>query len=221
MTTPQIPVPEPLSPENTMIVLVDYAIGFANILRSHDLAQHISNVVGLAKTALWYGSGLVVTNGEPARPSGPLYPELLEVIGGHPVIERKTAFNSFLDDAFAAAVRETGRRRLAIGGIATEGCVLQTVLGALRAGYEPYLVVDATASPSKEGHDVAIQRMIQAGVIPVTWFSLAAEFQLDPRFADAPHRARLIADHMPSMTMSARAFLAGQEQGRSHPRVGA
>ena len=43
--------PEPLIPANTTVVLVDYAVGFANLLRSHNLTEHINNVVGLAKTA--------------------------------------------------------------------------------------------------------------------------------------------------------------------------
>jgi nicotinamidase-related amidase len=205
---------EPLTPDNTTVVLVDYAVGFANILGSHDLAQHINNVVGLAKTAKLYGSGLVVTNGLPGKPSGPLYPELLDVIGDEPVIERSTQFDSFLDERFAEAVRATGRKKLVIGGVSTEGCVLQTVLGALRAGYEPHLVVDATASVTKEGHDTAIMRMVQVGVVPVTWFSLAAEFQLDPRFDEAPHRAKLMQDHMPTMVMAARTYFAGQAQAK-------
>ncbi len=99
----------PLSPADSTVVLVDYAVGFANLLRSHDLREHLSNVVGLAKTARLYGAGLVVTNGESTKPSGPLYPELLEAIGNQPVIERTTAFNSFLDADFAAAVEATGR----------------------------------------------------------------------------------------------------------------
>lgn len=209
---------DPLTPENTTIVLVDYAVGFANILRSHDLTSHINNVVGLAKTATLYGSGLVVTNGLPSKPSGPLYPELLEVIGDFPVIERSTQFNSFLDDRFAAAVLDTGRKKLVIGGVATEGCVLQTVLGALRAGYEPYVVVDASATVTSEAHDAAIMRMTQLGVVPVTWFSVAAEFQLDPRFAETGHRAALMRDHMPSMMMSARTYFAGQAAGEDNKK---
>ncbi|MEV6925146.1 isochorismatase family protein [Dactylosporangium sp. NPDC051485] len=204
---------EPLSPHNTTVVLVDYAVGFANLLRSHELREHIANVVGLAQVAKLYGSGLVVTNGEASKPSGPLYPELLEVIGDHPVIERSTAFNSFLDPAFAEAVRATGRRKLLVGGIATDGCVLQTVLGALREGYEPYVVVDATASLSREAHDAAVQRMAMAGVVPVTWWSVAAEFQLDPRFADAPYRTQLMTAYQPAMTMAGRTFFAGVNQG--------
>lgn len=202
---------EPLSPDNTTVVLVDFAVGFANILRSHDLGEHISNVTGLAKVAMLFGSGLVVTNGQPSRPSGPLYPELLEVLGDHPVIERAEgyAFNAFRDPAFAAAIEAQNRKRLAIAGIATEGCVLQTTLGALRAGYEPYVVVDAVASPSRQAHDAAIQRMSMSGAVPVTWWSLAAEFQLDEKFADAPFRTQLMAEFQPEMTMAARTYFAG------------
>lgn len=206
--------PEPLTPANTTVVLVDYAVGFANLLGTHDLPAHLNAVTGLAKTAEWYGSGLVVTNGQPSKPSGPLYPELLDVIGDHPVIERATDFNSFLDEPFAEAVRATGRQNLVIGGVATDGCVLQTVLGGLREGYKVHVVVDASASLSVEAHQTAVQRMVQAGVVPLTWFSLAAEFQLDPKFHDAPHRMRLMQENVPAMGMSARTFMNALEQGK-------
>lgn len=209
---------EPLSPDNATVVLVDFAVGFANILRSHDLREHVANVTGLAKTAKLYGSGLVVTNGESSKPSGPLYPELAEVLGPDPaVIERGSgsAFNSFLDPRFAAAVREQGRSRLVIAGIATDGCVLQSALGALREGYEVYVVVDAVASPSKQAHDVAVQRMVMSGIVPITWWSLAAEFQMDDRFTDAPYRFELMTQFQPAMTMAGRTFFAGVGQGRA------
>ncbi|MGC9501772.1 isochorismatase family protein [Streptomyces sp. WG7] len=206
--------PEPLTPANTTVVLVDYAVGFANLLRSHNLTEHINNVVGLAKTAKWYGSGLVVTKGESGKPSGPLYPELLEAIGDQPVIERSVDFNSFLDESFAQAVRAQGRQNVVIGGIATDGCVLQTVLGGLREGYRVHVAVDASASLSLEAHNAAVQRMVQAGAVPVTWFSLAAEFQLDPEFHDAPHRMRLMQENVPAMGMSARSFVNAVELGK-------
>ncbi|WP_433498257.1 isochorismatase family protein [Sphaerimonospora sp. CA-214678] len=205
---------DPLTPENTTIVLVDHAVGFANVLRSHDTAQHINNVVGLAKTALLYGSGLVVTNGLPDKPSGPLYPQLLEVIGDHPVIERGGNFNGFLDENFARAVRETGRRKLAIAGVSTEGCVLQTVLGALREDYEVYLVVDASASLTAETHDIAVQRMVQAGAVPITWFSLAGEFTVDHRSATAPHFQQLMRAHVPTMAAGVQSYVAALQQAK-------
>jgi nicotinamidase-related amidase len=205
----------PLSPDNSTVVLVDYAVGFANLLRSHDLRDHIANVVGLATTAKLYRAPLVVTNGETSKPSGPLYPELLAAIGDQPVIERTTAFNSFLDAGFAAAVKDTGNQRLIIGGIATDGCVLQTALGALREGYEVYVVADATASTSREAHDMALKRMVMAGVVPVTWWSLAAEYQLEPRFADSPIRTTLMSQFQPAMTMGGRTFFAGVDLGKT------
>jgi nicotinamidase-related amidase len=206
--------PEPLTPADTTVVLVDYAVGFANLLRSHNLTDHINNVVGLAKTAKWYESGLVVTNGESSKPSGPLYPELLDAIGDHPVIERTVDFNAFLDEQFAQAVRAEARENVVIGGIATDGCVLQTALGGLRAGYRVHVVVDASGSLSHEAHDAAVQRMVQAGVIPVTWFSLAAEFQLDPKFHGTRHRMRLMQENVPSMAMGARSFVNAVELGK-------
>lgn len=205
---------DPLTPEDTTIVLVDHAVGFANVLRSHDTGQHINNVVGLAKTALLYGTGLVVTNGLPDKPSGPLYPQLLEVIGDHPVIERGGNFNGFLDENFARAVRETGRRKLAIAGVSTEGCVLQTVLGALREDYEVYLVVDACASVTAETHDTAVRRMVQAGAVPVTWFSLAGEFTVDHRSATAPHFQRLMREHVPTMAAGVQSYVAALQQAQ-------
>ncbi|MFE9775764.1 isochorismatase family protein [Streptomyces sp. NPDC005931] len=207
---------EPLTPLNTTIVLVDHAVGFANVLRSHDTAQHVSNVVGLAKTALWYESGLVVTNGLPDKPSGPLYTQLQEVLGDHPVIERAGNFNGFLDEGFARAVRDTGRRKLAIAGVSTEGCVLQTVLGALREDYEVYVVVDASASVTVETHAVAVQRMVQAGAVPVTWFSLAGEFQVDHRRPTAPHFQRLMREHVPTMAIGVQSYLSALTQTQAH-----
>ena len=40
-----------------------------------------------------------------------------------------------------------------------------------------YVAVDATAGETLETHQVAVQRMVQAGVVPVTWLSLASQYQ--------------------------------------------
>ncbi|MBF0687509.1 MAG: isochorismatase family protein [Cellulomonas sp.] len=201
-------VPEPLTPESTTIVMIDHAVGFANLLRSHDLGTHINNTVGLAKTALLFGSGLVVTNGVKGKPSGPLYPELTDVLGDHPVIERPGATNAFDDAAFAEAVAATGRRKLAIAGVSTEGCVLQSVLGALRLDYEVNLIVDASGSLTRETHDTAVQRMIQAGAVPTTWYSLAGEFEYDHTSPRGPILQQIMREHQPAMAKGVQTYLA-------------
>jgi len=58
---------------NTTIIMIDFAVGFANVIRSHNLTVFQSNVLLLAKTALAYKSGFVVTNGPNRKASGPLY----------------------------------------------------------------------------------------------------------------------------------------------------
>lgn len=203
-------VPDRLTPDDTTIVMVDFAVGFANVLRSHELSLHLNNIEGLAATAVGFGSGLVVTNGLPGRPSGPLYPRLLEIIGSTPVIERAGAINSFDDPAFARAVEDTGRRRLAIAGVSTEGCVLQTVFGALRLGYEVYLVADACADLTREIHDISVARMTQAGARPINWFGLAGEFHYDHANPSAPIYQSIQRRYVPTMAMAAASFFAAQ-----------
>jgi hypothetical protein len=66
----------------------------------------------------------------------PLFSELRAVTGGALVIVRGPGFiNAFETPEFAAAVEQTGRRKLVMSGLLTEGCVLgtnhQTVQGFL------------------------------------------------------------------------------------------
>jgi hypothetical protein len=53
------------------------------------------------------------------------------------------------------------------------------VIHALGDGYEVYFVSDASGGVSVEAHEMGIQRMIQAGAIPLTWTVFAAELQRD------------------------------------------
>jgi len=167
-----------LTSENSAIVMIDHAVGFGNVFRSHDVSLHVNNTVGLAKTAGVFGIPLVLTNGADKGPYGPLFSELRAVTGGARVIVREGNFiNAFETPQFAAVVESAGRRKLVMSGLLTEGCVLGTALAGLERGYEVYLAVDAAAGETLETHQVAIQRMIQAGVVPVTWLSLASQYQ--------------------------------------------
>ena len=170
--------PSALTPENSAVVMIDHAVGFGNVFRSHDLSLHVNNTVGLAKTAGVFGIPLVLTNGADTGPYGPLFSELKAETGDGRVIVREGNFiNAFQTPQFAAAVESAGRRKLVMSGLLTEGCVLTTALAGLERGYEVYVAVDATAGETLETHQVAVQRMIQAGVVPVTWLSLASQYQ--------------------------------------------
>lgn len=66
------------------------------------------------------------------------------------------------------AIERTGRRKLLVSGLWTDSCVTLPVLAALKAGFEVYVVTDASGDVSRESHEMAVQRMIQAGAVPVT-----------------------------------------------------
>ena len=53
------------------------------------------------------------------------------------------------------------------------------VLSALADGYEVYFLTDASGGASREAHDMAVQRMIQAGTIPTTTWPYVSELQCD------------------------------------------
>jgi nicotinamidase-related amidase len=168
-------IPERFTPENTTILMVDYSIGFANIFRSHTFNDNNRAAVSLAKTAMGFKTGFVFNLGAGQKP----YPDLVKAVGDHPIIYRGGEYNALDSPKVAEAVKNTGATHLAIAGISTEGCVLYTALGALRQGYTVAIVEDATAGETLEAHNYAMQRMIQAGIIPTTVISFATELQND------------------------------------------
>ena len=104
--------------------------------------------------------------------------ELREALPGVLEIDR-TTMNSWEDAEFRAAVERTGRTKLILAGLWTEVCVAFPALDAMRAGYQVYVVVDAIGGVSRAAHESAMQRMVQAGVIPISVLGLACELQRD------------------------------------------
>ena len=55
-----------------------------------------------------------------------------------------------------------------IAGSEAHVCVLQSAMGLLQAGYDPFVVMDATSSRRRENHRAAVDRLRVAGVGLVT-----------------------------------------------------
>ena len=206
MSTPFL---EAFRPHNTTILMVDYSAGFINTFRSHSVNDHITNTVALAKTAIGFKSGFVVNLGKGQTP----YPQLVQAIGNHPIIYRGGEYNALDSAKVLEAVKATGNKNLVIAGISTDGCVLQTVMGALRLGFNVAIVEDATAGLNKETHDISIQRMVQAGAVPITAFALATEFQMDwENQATAQVYFGILGEASPGLGMSIQAEHAAGEK---------
>ena len=88
--------------------------------------------------------------------------------------------NSWDDKKVRDALKTNGRKKVVVSGLWTEVCNTTFALCAmLEGGYEIYMVSDASGGTSKEAHDFAMQRMVQAGAVPVTWQQVLLEWQRD------------------------------------------
>jgi nicotinamidase-related amidase len=169
---------ELLNPTNSTLILIDHQPQMAFGVQSIDRQQLKNNTVALAKSAKIFNVPTILTSVETESFSGYLWPELLGVFPGQQPIER-TSMNSWEDEKFVAAVKATGRKKLVMAALWTEVCLTFPALEAIEAGYEVYIVTDASGGTSQEAHDMAVQRMIQAGAIPVTWQQVLLEYQRD------------------------------------------
>jgi isochorismate hydrolase len=110
--------------------------------------------------------------------NGPTRDSILAELPGVAVIDR-SSMNAWEDEAFRAAVKETGRKRLIFGALWTEICLAFPVVEALKDGYDVTFVVDAVGGMSQLAHTTAIQRLVAAGAVPHTALALVAELFRD------------------------------------------
>ncbi|WP_306368738.1 isochorismatase family protein [Nocardiopsis sp. CC223A] len=62
--------------------------------------------------------------------------------------------------------------------------------------YDVYAVTDASGGVSVEAHEMAVRRMIKAGVTPLNWLAVVAERQRDrAREETVPGRAEILVRH--------------------------
>lgn len=176
MTTSKLEV---LTPANCQIIFIDHQPQMAFGVQSVDRQVLKNNTVALAKAAKVFNIPTIITTVETESFSGNTYPELLDVFPGQDILER-TSMNSWDDQKVRDALKANGKKKVVVAGLWTEVCNNSFALCAMLEGdYEIYMVADASGGTSKEAHDFAMQRMIQAGVIPVTWQQVMLEWQRD------------------------------------------
>ncbi|KQB52963.1 hydrolase [Pseudomonas endophytica] len=169
---------ELLNPTNAALILIDHQPQMAFGVQSIDRQTLKNNTVGLAKAAKIFNGPTLYTSVETESFSGYIWPELLAVNPGAQPIER-SSMNSWEDAKLVEAVKATGRKKLIMAALWTEVCLTFPALQAMDEGYEVYIVTDASGGTTQEAHDMSVQRMIQAGAIPVTWQQVLLEFQRD------------------------------------------
>jgi nicotinamidase-related amidase len=167
-----------LSPDNSVVLLIDHQPQMAFATHSHEITTLRNNVTGLAKAAKVFSVPTVLTTVAEKSFSGPLFPEIQAVFPDQTPIDR-TTMNTWEDGRVVKKIAGFKRKKLIIAALWTEVCGVGPVLSAIEDGYEVYFVTDASGGVSKEAHDMAVQRMIQAGAAPVTWLQVMLEWQRD------------------------------------------
>ncbi len=176
MANPKLEV---LTPHNCQLIIIDHQPQMAFGVQSIDRQTLKNNTVGLAKAAKIFNIPTTITTVETLGFSGYTYPELLDVFPGIPLLER-TSMNSWDDQKVRDALAKNGKKKVVVAGLWTEVCNTTFALCAmLEGGYEIYMVADASGGTSKDAHDYAMQRMVQAGVVPMTWQQVLLEWQRD------------------------------------------
>jgi len=170
---------ELLTPQNSQLIFIDQQPQMAFGVQSMDRQALKNNVVALAKAAKVFNIPTTITTVETDGFSGPTYPELLAVFPEHKLLER-SSMNSWDDQNVREALAANGRKKIVVSGNWTEVCNLSFALSAMLEGdYEIYMVADASGGTSVEAHKYAMDRMTQAGVVPVTWQQVMLEWQRD------------------------------------------
>jgi nicotinamidase-related amidase len=169
---------EMLSPQNSAIALIDFQPAMYQGVQSHDRIVTFNNVQVLAKAAKLFKIPTVISTVAASSFSGPFMPEIISLFPEIPVIDR-TSINSWLDENFRKAVHATGRKKIVVAGLWTEACIMFPTLGMLNEGFEVYVAADACGDISPEAHQRSIDRLVQAGAIPITSLQYLFEMQQD------------------------------------------
>jgi nicotinamidase-related amidase len=154
----------------------------------------VNNVIALAKTAKIFGVPTILTTVLEDR-GGRLISGLQELFPEQKPIDR-TWINAWEDPRVVDAVKKTGRKKVIMAALWSEICLAMPAIQAAGEGYEVYAVTDASGGVSAEAHEMAVHRMVMAGVVPITWMAVAGELQRDwAREDQAKAMGGMLAEH--------------------------
>ncbi|MBK0368323.1 hydrolase [Flavobacterium agrisoli] len=176
----QKPSSELLSPSNHSLVLIDHEgqMGFATAsIPMVELRNNTAIVAGASKI---FKVPTVVTTVAEKSFSGPVFAEIEEFYpqASTNYIDR-TTMNTWEDLNAYKAITGNNKKKIVLAGLWTSVCIVGPALSAKADGYDVYIITDACGDVSKEAHEQAVTRMVQAGVKPMTSIQYLLELQRD------------------------------------------
>jgi nicotinamidase-related amidase len=165
------------TPENSVLVLVDYQVGTLQLIRTSSSDLCLRNAVTLASTAKALNIPVVLTSSQEDRIQGPISPALQKVLPDafKARVKRQGIVNAWGDPNFSAAIAVTGRKNIIMGGVTTDICLVFPSISAVQEGYNVLAVMDAGGSSYEIQEEMAQRRMMHGGVVLTTTNTMVAE----------------------------------------------
>ncbi|SEL10514.1 Nicotinamidase-related amidase [Pseudoxanthomonas sp. GM95] len=167
-----------LSPKDHALVLIDFQSQMAFATKSIDAVNLRNNAALIANAAAGFKVPTILTTVAEKSFSGPMFTEVTDPFPGQALLDR-TSMNTWEDAAVIDQINAIGKQRLVFAGLWTSVCIVGPTLSALDQGFECYVIADACGDVSTEAHERAMERMVQAGVRPMTSLQYMLELQRD------------------------------------------
>jgi nicotinamidase-related amidase len=169
---------ELLTPDSSVVALIDYQPQMFFGTTSHDRMVILQNVQAVAKAAKLFKVPTILSTVAAKTFSGDMLSEVQSVFPEYVPIDR-TSMNAWEDVNFRKAIEATGKKKVVIAGLWTEACVSFPTVQMINEGYEIYVPTDSCGDISVEAHERAVQRIVQAGAVPMTSLQFMFELQRD------------------------------------------
>jgi nicotinamidase-related amidase len=160
------------------LVMIDFQSQMAFATKSIDASLLRNNAALISKAAKIFNVPTILTTVAEKSFSGPMFTEITDTFKGQKLLDR-TSMNTWEDNTVIDEVNRIGKGRLVFAGLWTSVCIVGPTLSALEQGYEVYVIADACGDISDEAHNRAMDRMVQAGVRPMTSLQYLLELQRD------------------------------------------
>ncbi len=174
----QQPSADLLTPTNHALVVIDMQSQMIFPVKSIGVQEFRHNAAIVSGASKIFKVPTVVTTVASKTFSGPVFPEVTQFYPPETYIER-TTMNAWEDVNAYKAITGKNKKKIVLAGLWTSVCIVDPALSARALGYEVYAITDACGDVSMEAHQMAINRMLQAGVKPMTSIQYLLELQRD------------------------------------------
>lgn len=188
-----------LNPENTVLIYVDYVTGLDNLINTIPPEVFSNNVEAFTKFNAGFEIPAAIL-GEENDYYGTFLPAVTENVTFEAERFPRTLISGFTP-AMEAWLAEQGRPNVVIGGISIDNCTMHTSLDLLEAGYNVYVVTDVSGTNSTLAETTAIERLVQAGAVPVNWLFVLTDLGHDFAGPYGGFMSSVVRDHWPASTI--------------------